>query len=400
MSFRSAIEEFRSDPEDPVLMAMVIERASSADDRGIARLAQILAESGRVVERRAGTCDVASTGGPTSLSTLISPLFLRALGFVVPKVGVPGRPAGAIDVLATIPGFRIDLNHSSFEKTLAKIGFCHALAGDDLAPLDGVLFQKRKAVGAVNIAPLVIASLLSKKIAVGLERVVIDVRVWKHGNLGRSSAGARQRSERFCRVADLVGIKAVCVLTDATLPYQPFIGRGESLLALAAALYGDPEPWLAEHLTLCFHIAAQALDKPQTCPSRRKLRRAFEAHLEGQGSSVGAFLERVATINSEQATVLRAQSEGFLKPDLLRLRSIIVKQQEEAASQEEIYSDPVGVRLLVRPETSVKPGTPIARLRRMTLESSAVTDDIREVLRIVREAPSLRIAPVTIRSGS
>ncbi len=59
--------------------------------------------------------DVASTGGPSSLSTLLSPLFLRAGGAVVPKLGVPGRPAGGIDCLAQIPGYRTELSAQEVE---------------------------------------------------------------------------------------------------------------------------------------------------------------------------------------------------------------------------------------------------------------------------------------------
>lgn len=387
-------------------MRAVIDHAADADDESIAHLAWVLAESGTVAGLRYGSCDVASTGGPSSLTTLLSPLFLRELGHVVPKVGVPGRPAGAVDVLATIPGYRINFGHAEFASRLDQAGFCHALAGDDLAPLDGELFALRKQFHAVAVAPLVVASLLSKKLAVGLEHVVLDVRVWAHGNFGRDRPEARELAARFCRVADLAGVRATCVLTDAVRPYQPFIGRGESVMALHVALYGDAERWLRDHVELCRRIAAEASDRATSMMStgRDKLRGIFETHLEAQGSSKEAFLVRAATVASEATTDVHSAADGFLVPDLRAIRSILVDLQARASGKDgRGYADPAGLRLLVNPETYVRRGDPIARVRhggRAEPTADAVLRGLRSAL-AVRPEPSPSPAPLeVIRSAA
>lgn len=399
MGFRSAIEDLRAHGRDARVMMKVIEHASSASDSEIAALARTLADSGRVAPQRDGTSDVASTGGPSSLSTLISPLFLRALGCTVPKVGVPGRPAGAIDVMSTIPGYKVSLSQVKFEEVLSSTGFCHVLADDDLAPLDGVLFKLRRDVGAVNIAPLVIASLLSKKIAVGLEHAVIDVRVWRHGNFGKDHDEARTRAERFCRVSKLVGIKATCVLTDLSSPQQPYIGRGESLLALESFLWGKPEPWLNEHLRLCFFLAAQAFSKAVSYPATEWVREIFAENLRKQGSSLEQFLRYTAAIKKHQTKTIIAESEGFVVPDLLLLRRIIVEQQKVAIRQTDSYPDPLGVQLLVKPRTPVKPGTPIATIRWTNDAARAASSKVKQALPIVSGCPKPVAVPEPVGSS-
>ncbi len=398
-AFRVATDELRVRGADPDTMRAVIEHASDADDDSIARLARVLAESGRVASSRPSSCDVASTGGPSSLTTLLSPLFLRELGYVVPKVGVPGRPAGAIDVLATIPGYRISFSNAEFSTKLDEAGFCHALAADDLAPLDGRLFALRKQLGAIAVAPLVIASLVSKKIAVGLEHVVLDVRVWAHGNFGKDRAEACERSARFCRVADIVGVRATCVVTDASRPYQSYIGRGESLLALHAALYGEPEPWLLDHIALCRCVAVGSKETPSRRYSFEALRTLFESHLRAQGSSAAAFLTRVDNVMTEATTELYSPNGGFLAPDMRAIRSILVDLQGRALGEGGgDYPDPAGIRLLVSPDMYVHRGDPIAIVRhggRACVRNDAVLQRIAEALPVQSE-PLPKPAPIEI----
>ena len=362
MTFRTAINRLKEKGESPSILANLVMCAGAAKDEDIATLARLLAESGRTNAFRFGTCDVASTGGPSSLSTVLCPIILRASGHIVPKIGVEGRPAGAVDVLATIPGYRVALNQLEFEEILSTSGFCHAIAGRDLAPLDGKLFALRKEVGAVDVPALVIASLLSKKLAVGLEQVVLDVRVWEHGNFGRTRKEAHELALQYCRVAELLGIRAICVLTDATRPYQPYIGRGETLLAIDRALYGEPDMWLQRHVELCFRIASLPMAETSIGTGRRNVRDVFEMHLVAQGTSLDAYHRRLARLAAHPRVTVRAKQSGYLGVDMNSIRTTLVDCQHKAETKD-YYPDPIGVRLLVEPGTYVESGTPIAIIR-------------------------------------
>ncbi len=146
-SFRTAAAQLAGADTSDATLLNLIRYAADATDAELAQLARGLAASGDMLPPSDRlSSDVASTGGPSSLSTLLCPLQLVTLGFEVPKLGVEGRPAGGIDVLATIPGYSVDLNANDAERVLREHGYVHLLA-HRLAPLDQRLFQLRKETG-------------------------------------------------------------------------------------------------------------------------------------------------------------------------------------------------------------------------------------------------------------
>ena len=218
-SIRRAIEEVQSNcPDDPEVAAYIA--------RKLAGSGNVISPSGDLV------ADVASTGGPSSLSTVISPLYLRAAGAIVPKLGVPGRPAGGIDCLAQIPYFKTMLSTAEVYKVLDSSGYAHFLASNEFAPVDGKMFRLRQEAGAQAVPGLVTASLLAKKLAVGIKHMGLDIRVSPYGNFGTDWVSAVENARLFVKTATLVGIEASPVLTDGQYPYQPYLGRSETLVAL------------------------------------------------------------------------------------------------------------------------------------------------------------------------
>jgi pyrimidine-nucleoside phosphorylase len=349
-------------------MATLVQRAKSgpvADD-DIAYLANRLAASGEILTLKGlgQIADVASTGGPTSLSTLLCPLYLRELNATVPKLAVAGRPAGGIDVLSRIPGYKIRLTREEIYRVLDECRYVHILADENYAPLDAALFAYRQRAGAQNVQPLVIASLLSKKLAMGLKSVGLDVRVAAHGNFGANWDEARHNAQRFCRVAKLLGIEATCFLTDASVPYQPYIGRGESLAALSEVFAATASGLSAEHAKMCFQMAALTVaDESAAQPDGDRLAYRFEQNLSAQGSCADAFRKKVAeTIEGHKYTI-SSPSEGFLHINLEKLREVLVEAQKQAAAGKDSFTDPCGVILLKMSGEAVKKGETIASVR-------------------------------------
>lgn|SRR5882724_1414167 len=334
-----------------------------ADD-DVARLAIRLAESGERLGSHGNrpVADIPSTGGPSSLSTLLSPLALVIAGAVVPKLGVPGRPAGGIDVLACIPGFNPDLSPLDVRNCMDGCGYAHFLAGKFFAPLDATLFAYRRTIGAINVPPLAIASLLSKKLAVGVTHITLDVRVAPHTNFGSTWDEARENSHRFIRVARILGISATCLLTDATLPYQPFIGRGESLIALARIFSAQQTEDLADHLAFCTEMANFCLNTSVT-PRPEELERVFRHHLEQQGTNWTSFTRKIKQVESQPTAILTAEADGYFSVDLDRVRQALVSRQEAAKSSGEQFPDPCGITLLVPSGASVRKGDILLQVR-------------------------------------
>jgi pyrimidine-nucleoside phosphorylase len=344
----------------------------------IAELAIRLAASGsRLDLGLADTADIASTGGPTSLSTLLCPPMLVATGWHVPKLGVPGRPAGGVDVLGTIPGYRTTLDAAAAERVLAMCNYVHVDAGATFAPADAALFRYRQQVGAQAVPDLAIASLLSKKISMGVKRVGLEVRVAGHGNFGSDFAEARQASRKFCNVARMLGMEAICLLTDASRPFQPFVGRGEALLALKLVLDGDENDWLAEHVEACTSMVSAVGGKAEF--DRRAMSDAAIRNIEAQGGSERAFREYADEIAVRHNRPLVADTTGHVRYDLHKLRTAVMQGQGTSPG----YADDAGLILRVRPGDRVEPGEELLSIRcpeaaRRTFEAalrSAITID-------------------------
>jgi pyrimidine-nucleoside phosphorylase len=356
----------RSEDAMSRLVSAVKQELFAAED--LWRLADAMAMSGAAINFQGGTAtaDLASTGGPGSLSTLLCPLYLRGYNLVVPKLGVPGRPAGGIDVLAQLPGYRISLTPSEAQDVLEKCGYVHVLAGDIFAPLDAALFRYRQAVDAQNIPALAVASLLAKKITCGVRFAGLDVRVAPHGNLGGTFADARQSAKMFCSAARAAGIGAVALLTDARTPYQPFIGRGEALLGMKLVFERRSDTWLSEHDDRCrlmaAHVASLATGTSLDPPNASSIATIFAANIKAQGSSTDAFEAKVHAVAEAPRRDLTASREGFLSVDIAALRAAFSAGPIETESETR-FPDKLGAILRVKPGAYVRRGDLLASLR-------------------------------------
>ncbi|MFR9284948.1 hypothetical protein DWW31_02975 [Clostridium sp. AF15-17LB] len=333
----------------------------------IAKLALVLAGSGIVLSMNSNFADIASTGGPSSLSTLLCPLYLSSYGLNVLSLGVPGRPAGGIDVLAQIPGYNTTISSDYLIYSEPSNSYLHILASEEYAPLDLKLFQYRKKVNKINIANLAIASLLSKKIALGVRNVGLDIRVAPFGNFGKNREEAMKNSELFIEVAQKLGINAQCYLSNAILPYQPFIGRGEALLALNLIFDKKSGSWLEEHKEYCQKMSGLLYEKTtnQTiCLANEiSLLNCFELNLKKQGSSIYKFYDKVHEIANEKRYLIKTKEKGYIYYNLEAIRGLLNKAQELDKCNEDIFPDPAGIILLKKTTEKVEPNDDILSVR-------------------------------------
>ena len=364
----SLVDNFRLSPTDQAMQAVIKEvRANGMADEEIAYLSETLGRSGSNHETfgSESAVDLASTGAPTSLSTLLCPLFLCSLGFNVPKLGVPGRPAGGVDTLAQLAGYRVNLTNYEVMECIERCGYAHFLANHNHAPLDALLFKFRQKSNAQNIPELTIASLLSKKVSVGLSRVGLDIRVAPFGNLGNTWDEARNHARRFRRVASILGIDSVCFLTDARFPYQPYCGRGESLVALKEVFLGTKKQTLNDHVTICLAMTYAIGSQP-----RIDLKNIMELaekklydNLAAQGSSRDAFDEYVEKTLRGHRFSFTASDNGFVVIQIERMRKLMLRYQKAYDENGATFPDGMGIILLKNPGEYVQSGDVLATIR-------------------------------------
>lgn len=389
--FRHLLSNIHKSPDNTVFSELIAYAESGMTKEEIARLAHTLATSGQVLNAKpnALVADIPSTGGPSSLSTLITPLFLVQFGFLVPKLGVPGRPAGGIDVLAQIDGYNINPKLPILASWLKRSKYVHFIGDTEYAPIDIKLFEYRKSVNKIAIPSLVIASILSKKIAVGLNHTGLDVRVSSFGNFGTSWIDAKNNAATFVRVAKLLNINATCFLTNSNQPFQPFIGRGEALLALKELFQeSEKNDWLLGHVTECFAMAKSItrLKSEDAVFSIERIRNSFIENVELQGGTMDSFDRITENVKINHSNQIIAEKDGFVRIDLLGIRTAIVSIQSKLISKENFFPDPCGIVLKVRAGSFVHKGTVLCTYRclinferefRKNISSSVFTEDTR-----------------------
>ena len=289
--------------------------------------------------------DIPSTGGPSSLSTIICPLILKEF-FIVPKLGIMGRPAGGIDVLAQIDGYKIKLTKEEIYKIVKETNYCHFISDENFAPLDSILFHFRNNYKFKNVPSLVIASLLSKKLAVGVKKICLDIRYSTFGNFGKTIMEAKQLSQYLHEVANLLDIETSFQFTDNTKLIQPYIGRGESLLAIYEYIHDNVGMLLKKHITLDCLSMVQKIHPgrlPQT-NLKNLITKNFIQNIEMQGGSYKSFINISEKTKALHHYEFNASQSGFLTIDIAGLRQLIVLIQQKYSEIYKIeYSDPCGV---------------------------------------------------------
>ena len=337
----------------------------------IVSLTEMLAYSGELLPKDENVVDIPSTGGPSSLSTILCPLYLSSIGLEVRKLGVSGRPAGGLDVLYQIPGYRTKYNFEEIKNIIAlRIPYFHFESAGTFAPLDAVLFKYRKQLSSINIPQLAIASLLSKKIAMGISNINLDVRAAKFGNFGQTFDECLENAEKFCKVAACFQIAAKCTVSDATIPYQPYIGRREALIAIYNLLYGQPNEWLLDHNNFCMRLCDELIQLTHLdgCNnlSLPNARSAFESNLSFQGASIEKFMDFISA--ECRKTVVYSTRAGLISYNLDAIRNAIVDAQNVISLNDctNVYPDPVGVELLVEPGRYVEKEEPVLVIRYRT----------------------------------
>jgi len=327
---KDSINAFLRRPTDESMDVLVRSaRKDSFSDEDIFALANGLAKSGEILRFQPSSlrlADIPSTGGPSSLSTLLCPLFLVYFNSTVIKLGVAGRPAGGIDVLYQIKNYNIVPSKLQIEEWLQACRYVHFVANERYTPLDAKLFEYRKIKNSIDLPPLVIASLLAKKISVGLKIVGLDIRVSKFGNLGKNWSESKKHALRFNRIASLAGIESKCFLTNGDHPQQNYIGRGEALLALSKIFDESGDHSLNKHYLQCLSMASSISSKKNSNPpSASDLKRIFLDNVTTQQGISDSFMEKAYATEKDHLYEICAPESGFLLIDVYVIRDTIVE---------------------------------------------------------------------------
>jgi len=184
--------------------------------------------------------DKHSTGGVgDKVSLVLAPLWAE-LGSMVPMISGRGlgHTGGTLDKMESIPGYRTDLDTSGLRHCLKTAGCFISGQTSQLAPADRTLYALRNETSTVPSVPLITASILSKKLAEGIDELVLDVK-WGSGAFMKTHAEASVLAEMLGRVGNGAGLLTRCVLTDMNQPLGRSVGNALEVQEAIACLQGE-----------------------------------------------------------------------------------------------------------------------------------------------------------------
>ncbi len=198
-------------------------------------------------EIKAPKVDKHSTGGVgDKVSIPLAPL-VASCGVAVPMISGRslGHTGGTLDKLETIPGFTTDLNRVDFRRLLESHGLVLAGQSSTLAPADKKLYALRDATGTVPSIPLIASSIMSKKLAEGLNGLVLDVKTGSGAQM-KALEDSRRLAETMVGIGNTYGVRTVALITDMSQPLGKEVGNANEIKESIAVLRGDGPSDLTE----------------------------------------------------------------------------------------------------------------------------------------------------------
>jgi pyrimidine-nucleoside phosphorylase len=222
------------------LMAVFLRGMSIAETTALTRAMMNSGKQAKRPQDGPPRIDKHSTGGVgDKISIPLAPL-VASCGVVVPMIAGRGlgHTGGTVDKLESIKGYETGFSLKQFDRVLRKVGASIIGQTKDIAPVDRRTYALRDVTGTVASQPLIIASILSKKLAEGLDGLVLDVKVGRGAFMQDLEAG-RSLAQGLCSVATSIGTPTVARLTDMSAPLGRTIGNALEIAESIAILKGE-----------------------------------------------------------------------------------------------------------------------------------------------------------------
>ena len=347
------------------------------DDAETVALTEAMLHSGTVLDLSsvAGTkVDKHSTGGVgDKVSICLAPL-VAACGVPVPMVSGRGlgHTGGTLDKLEAIPGFKTDLPVADFARIVGDVGTCMIGQTKEIAPADKRIYALRDVTATVESIPLIVASILSKKLAEGIDGLVLDVKVGK-GAFMRTHDSARQLADKLVRVGTRAGKKVVAVLTRMDAPLGRAVGNANETREAIDVLHGrGPRDLVECTLVLGAEMLVLGGRATDVADGRAKLEaaiasgagaRAMEKMIDAQHGDPRVVEDPARLEVAEAIFDARAPHNGYVVDiDALEIGLTAVAMGAGRTRADQKVDPAVGIEIAKKPGDAVRAGDVVARV--------------------------------------
>jgi pyrimidine-nucleoside phosphorylase len=345
------------------------------DEEETTQLTMAMAQSGELVDLsgvQGGTVDKHSSGGIADTTTLVLLPLVAAGGAKMAKMSGRGlgHTGGTIDKLEAIPGFRTQLAKDEFLAAVNEVGAAITGQSENLVPADKKLYALRDVTATVDSLPLIASSIMSKKIAGGAEKIVLDVKFGR-GAFMKDYDQAIELGRLMVDIGRRAGREVVAYVTAMDQPLGLAIGNSLEIIEAAETLKGRGHRDLEE---LCLEFGAELLYLAGVEGERNRARERLAVKLRS-GEAAAKMKEIIARQGGNPAVIddysllpqaefrqeIRAEVDGYIKDiDALRLGRTALKLGAGRETKEDQIDLAVGIRLHGKVGDYFQRGEPLA----------------------------------------
>ncbi|MGI9427337.1 MAG: thymidine phosphorylase [Bythopirellula sp.] len=339
--------------------------------------------------------DKHSTGGiGDKVSLLLAPM-LACCDLHVPMISGRGLGAtgGTLDKLDAIPGYRTDLSMEEMQAVTEAVGCVISGATEGLVPADRKLYALRDVTATVPSIPLITGSIMSKKLAEGLDALVLDVK-FGSGAFMKTESLARELAESLVNTGKRMGVATTALLTDMNQPLGRMVGNAVEVDETVAALEGNgPEDLLEATLAL----SAELLVATQRAATLGEARVKLQATIDS-----GAAREKLAQMVAAQGGDLEAarpvspttqvnspEAGHVVSMDAERLGEAVIAMRGGRQQMGDPLDYSTGFEMLVRLGDRVEAGQPLARLFAPADVAAAGQEKLLAAIKIEDDSPTV-----------
>jgi pyrimidine-nucleoside phosphorylase len=343
--------------------------------------------------------DKHSTGGVGDKTSLVLAPLAAACGVVVPMMSGRGlgHTGGTLDKLESIPGFRVRLSLAEMKAALRATGCAMIGQTAEIAPADRKLYSLRDVTGTVESIPLISASIMSKKIAEGIDALVLDVKAGS-GAFMKTEADSRRLAESLVAIGQASGVRTEAMITRMDTPLGRAVGNAIEVIEAMEVLKGKGPSDLDEIArALAARMLVLAGVSSDDADARERVRKAvasgealdrFRRIIENQGGDPCVVDDYTRLAAAPERSVVVASRSGYLAridAELVGRASVVL-----GAGRDKVEDDvdpAVGIMVKARPGDAVRAGDPVLELHYRTIDRREAARALAERAIVIDDAP-------------